>query len=74
MYLVPFFKVGMKSVLLQLILVLSFTIAFSKNNDTTFISRHPVYAPGTSNVEALKQSVAPLMRMSIKEVIAEVPE
>lgn len=74
MYLVPFFRTGMKSVLLQLILVLSFThISFSKSNDTTFIGTHPVYAPQTSNIEALKQSVAPLTRMSIKEVIAQVP-
>ena len=35
---------------------------------------HPVYPPEISDIEALKQSVAPLMRMSIKEVIGEVPE
>ena len=34
---------------------------------------HPVYPPQVSDIEALKQAVAPLMRMSLKEVIAEVP-
>jgi len=34
---------------------------------------HPVYPPSISNLERLKQAVAPLMQMSIPEIIAEVP-
>jgi len=60
--------------MLQLSFVLSFAVAFSQNNNTPFISGHPVYAPSISNIEALKKSVEPLMQMSLKEVIAEVPE
>jgi hypothetical protein len=70
---IPLFK-GIIKMMLQFSFVVSFTVVFSKNHDTTFIKGHPVYAPGTSNIEALKKSVEPLMRMSLKEVIAEVPE
>ena len=73
MYLIPFFKSRMRSVLLQLIVVVPFSaIAFSKN-DTSHLQNHPVYSPKDLNIESLKKAVAPLMRMSIKEVIAEVP-
>jgi hypothetical protein len=65
----------LKVLLFQFILILPFIgIALPENADTTYPVNHPVYLPKNSNVEALKQSVAPLMQMSIKEVIAEVPE
>jgi hypothetical protein len=61
--------------LLQFIFVFTFIgIAFSKNIDTSHPENHPVYSPKGLNIKALKQSVVPLMRMSIKEIIAEVPE
>ncbi len=64
------FKSVMKVTLLQFILVIAFTgIAFSQNKDI----RHPVYSSGTSDIEALKRSVEPLMKMSVEEVIAQVP-
>jgi len=60
----------MKITLLQFILVIACTgIAFSQNKEV----RHPVYPAGTADIEALKKSVEPLMRMSIKQVIAQVP-
>jgi hypothetical protein len=65
---------GIIKMMLQFNFVLSFTIAFGKNNDTTFISRHPIYTPAVSNIESLKESVAPLMKISLKELITEVPE
>ena len=77
MYSGSLFKSAMKVILLQFILVFAFTgIAFSKIKDTIpsiAVGLHPVYPPGTLDIEGLKQSVEPLMRMSIQEVIAEVP-
>lgn len=56
-----------KAALLQFILVLAFAgIAISQN-------RPPVYPPNVSGIDKLKQSVEPLMKMSIEEVIAQVP-
>lgn len=37
-------------------------------------TQHPVYPPALSGIDVMKQSVEPLMRMSIEELIAEVPE
>ncbi len=63
-----------KKIILQFVFALLFTgIVFSKNKDTAHIENHPVYSPKNLDIAALKQSVAPLMRMSIKELIAEVP-
>lgn len=65
----------MKLILLQFIFLLLFTgVVFSESTDTTHPGNHPVYVPKDLNVEALKKTVAPLMQMSLKEVIAEVPE
>ena len=62
-------------IILQLVFAFLLSgVVFSKNKDTTYIKNHPVYAPKNVNIEALKQSVAPLMQMSVKEVIAQVPE
>jgi len=74
MYLIPFFKAGMRSVLLQLLLVWPFAVIASSKNDTTHPGHHPVYSPKGLDIAVLKKSVEPLMRMSVKEVIAEVPE
>jgi len=64
------FNPAMKVMLLQFILVIAgMGIAFSQNKGI----KHPVYPPGTSDIEALKKSVEPLMKMSIAEVIAQVP-
>jgi hypothetical protein len=64
----------MKVLLLQSALVLLFAhTAFSENSDTAFPVSHPVYAPKEPNIQELKKSVEPLMRMSLKEVIAQVP-
>ena len=44
-----------------------------ENSDTAYPVSHPVYVPKGVDVEALKRSVEPLMRMTVKEVIAQVP-
>ena len=73
MYLISFFKIVVKSMCV-LIGAGAFQVnAFAANTDTTPVARHPVYPPKGSNIEALKQAVAPLMKMSVKEVIAQVP-
>jgi hypothetical protein len=65
----------LKKIILQFIFAFLFTsIVFSKNKDTTYLRYHPVYSLKGLNIAVLKQSVALLMRMSVKEVIAEVPE
>lgn len=65
----------MKLVLLQFILVLfSAGGAFAESADTVHPVDHPVYAPKNLNIEALKKSAEPLIRMSLKEVVAAVPE
>ena len=75
MYSISLFKRILKQLLLQFVLAFLFAgIGFSKNKDTTYLENHPVYSPKDLNIEALKKSVTPLMRMSIKEVIGEVPE
>ena len=77
MYSGTLLKSAMKVMLLQLLLVFAFTeIAFSKINDSIpriTVGIHPVYRPGAIDIEALKRSVEPLMRMSVQEVIAQVP-
>lgn len=57
----------LKVMLLQLFFFISLSgIAFSQN-------RPQVYHPNVSDIDKLKQSVEPLMKMSIEEVIAQVP-
>lgn len=36
-------------------------------------NRPPVYPPNVSNIESLKKMVEPLMKMSVEDVIAQVP-
>jgi hypothetical protein len=48
-------------------------VTYAADTDTTIV-QHPVYSPKDVNIDALKRSVDPLMRMSLKEVVAEVPE
>ena len=55
-----------KAGLLQLMLFAFSFAAFSQN-------RPPVYSPNVSNIESLKKIVEPLMKMSVEEVIAQVP-
>ncbi|MBW7893138.1 MAG: hypothetical protein H3C48_19385, partial [Chitinophagaceae bacterium] len=63
-----------KVLLLQSALVLLFAKpAFSENSDTAYPVSHPVYALKELNIGELKKLVEPLMRMSLKEVIARVP-
>jgi len=65
----------LKFALLQCIFLLLLTCAvFSESTDTTHPVHHPVYVPKGLNTEALKKSVAPLMQMSLKEVVAAVPD
>ncbi len=62
-----------------LLLILSIgpvVAAFSYNEDTAKVSRtiqHPIYPPNISDLETIKREVAPLMQMSISEIISEVP-
>ncbi len=64
----------MKVLLLQSVLVLLFTgTAFSENSDTAYPVSHPVYTLKNLDIQDLKKSVKPLMGMTIKEVIAQVP-
>ena len=75
MYPVSFFKIVTKvRKLLLLIVFLSANGAICAISNDTSLVRHPIYPPEASNIDALKRSVEPLMRMSLKEVIAEVPE
>ncbi len=66
-----------KGILIQLILVLGFNqIAISQNSGNSPYKpfyEHPVYPPDRSDIGKLKRSVEPLMKMSIDEIIAEVP-
>ncbi len=43
------------------------------SEDSAYPVNHPVYSPKDLNIEALKRSVEPLMRMTIKDVVAQVP-
>lgn len=55
-----------KAGLLQLMLFTLSFAAFSQN-------RPPVYPPNVLNIESLKKQVEPLMKMSVEEVMAQVP-
>lgn len=44
-----------------------------KNSGNAAWVKHPVYEPGISDLNSLKNMVEPLMRMSVNEVIAQVP-
>ena len=64
------FKALVKITLLQFILIIAcIGITFSQNKN----AKPPVYPPDTLGIAALKQSLEPVMKMSIVEVIAEVP-
>ncbi|MEO5998296.1 MAG: heparinase II/III family protein [Chitinophagaceae bacterium] len=73
MYTVSFFKTAVKAICVLVGTSAFSVISFAANNDTTPVAMHPVYPPKNSNIEVLKQSVAPLMKMSVKEVIVQVP-
>ncbi len=69
------FRQIIKVIWFHLIFVLAFSIStFAQNKNNNDRQNHPVYSPKDINLEALKKSVEPLMRMTLKEVIAEVPE
>ncbi len=57
---------------LHLIFVL--TLSISTFAQTNYTAHHPVYSTKDINLKALKKSVEPLMQMSLKQVIAQVPE
>ncbi|MBW7890070.1 MAG: heparinase II/III family protein [Chitinophagaceae bacterium] len=42
--------------------------------DTLRNNGHPIYEPHNTDTSKLKEAVAPLMKMTIREVLAEVPE
>ena len=59
-----------------LVITLSFMhTAFpqEKHNNHPSGVKHPVYLPDTSDLASLKNAVGPLVQMSLKEVIAQVP-
>jgi hypothetical protein len=64
-------------ILLQLFLaIISSGLLFSQDKnipDPVGSNIHPVYQPDQTDIEKLKQSVEPFMRMSVAEVIDEVP-
>jgi hypothetical protein len=66
-------SVSFLKVLLLNSVLLCNCITYAANVDTTIV-RHPVYPPKNSDIDALKRAVQPLMRMSLQEVIAQVPE
>ena len=53
-----------------MVFVMAFSISAFAHNNNGGVS-HPVYPPKDSDIDALKKSVEPLMRMSIEEVIAD---
>ena len=75
MYSITFFERIILSLLWPFIFALTGNgSAFSQSIDTSHLFRPPVYLPVKPDVEALKKSVAPLMNMSLKEVVAQVPQ
>jgi hypothetical protein len=66
-----------KVLLMQYIMTVIFTgFVFSQGRSTPYAVKatgYPVFPPDTSRIEELKQSLEPLLHMSIDEVIAEVP-
>ena len=73
MYPVSFFNAVVKATWLLVCAGAFNASAFAGNVDTASLGRHPVYAPGALNIESLKRAVEPLMQISVKEVIAQVP-
>lgn len=59
-----------KIIFMQFILVIACT---GKSFSQIQVTGHPVYLPGNFNIDSLKTSVAPLMQMSLAEIIADVP-
>ena len=66
-----------KTTFFQFIISLVFIgITYSQAYETTSYAelvKHPVYPPDTNDISKMKQSVELMMRLSLEEVIAEVP-